>query len=148
MAIYQLRPVTDADYEFLYALNSTTMRPYVEPIWGWDEDLQRTAFDRRWNPDNQQMIVVDGRDVGRITLNETDDLIYIAQINLLPDFQGKGIGSEVIEAVKADAAHSGRYVELRVLRTNPDARRLYERLGFRVFEETDTHFWMRWRPAK
>lgn len=143
--MYRLRPVTDADYDFIYALNSTTMRPYVEPIWGWDEALQREAFERRWNPDNQQIIIVDERDAGRVTLNETPELIYIAQINLLPEFQGKGIGSAVIESVKADAARAGKVVELRVLKTNPDARRLYERLGFAVFDESDTHFWMRWR---
>jgi ribosomal protein S18 acetylase RimI-like enzyme len=145
--MYTLRPVTEADYEFIYTLNSRTMRPYVEPIWGWDEDIQRKAFERRWNPDNQQIIVVEGRDAGRITLNETEDLIYIAQINLLPEFQGKGIGSAVIESVKTDAAQTGRFVELRVLKTNPNAQRLYERLGFAVFDESDTHFWMRWYPA-
>jgi ribosomal protein S18 acetylase RimI-like enzyme len=143
--MYRLRPVTDADYDFIYALNSATMRPYVEPIWGWDEALQREAFARRWNPDNQQIIIVDERDAGRLTLNETPELIYIAQINLLPEFQGKGIGSAVIESVKAKAARAGKFVELRVLKTNPAARRLYERLGFAVFDESDTHFWMRWR---
>lgn len=143
--MYRLRPVTDADYDFIYALNSQTMRPYVEPIWGWDEALQREAFERRWNPDNQQIIIVDERDAGRVTLNETPELIYIAQINLLPEFQGKGIGSAVIESIKADAARARKAVELRVLKTNPGARRLYERLGFAVFDESDTHFWMRWR---
>lgn len=145
--MYTLRPVTDADYEFVYMLNSSTMRPYVEPIWGWDEDIQRSAFARRWNPDNQQIIIVDGRNAGRLTLNETDELLYIAQINLLPEFQGKGIGSAVIESVKADAARTGKFVELRVLKTNPNAQRLYERLGFIVFDESDTHFWMRWKPG-
>jgi len=34
MIEYRLRPVTDADYEFLYDLTRTTMRAYVEPVWG------------------------------------------------------------------------------------------------------------------
>jgi ribosomal protein S18 acetylase RimI-like enzyme len=146
MTDYTLRPVTEADYGFIYALNRTTMQPYVEPIWGWDEAFQREAFARRWNPDNQQIIVVNGRDAGRITLNETPELIYLAQINLLPEFQGKGIGTAVIQSIQANAERAGKFVELRVLKTNPDARRLYERLGFTVFDETDTHFWMRWQP--
>lgn len=145
--MYTLRPVTEADYDYIYLLNSTTMRPYVEPIWGWDEEVQRSAFARRWNPDNQQIIIVEGRNAGRITLNETDELIYIAQINLLPEFQSKGMGSAVIESVKADAARKGKLVELRVLKTNPNAQRLYERLGFTVFDESDTHHWMRWNAA-
>ena len=46
--------------------------------------------------------------------------------------------------------YSGLYVPLwgaiTVLKVNP-ARRLYERLGFAIVGETETHYLMRWRPA-
>jgi ribosomal protein S18 acetylase RimI-like enzyme len=147
MTGYTLRPVTQADYEFVYDLNRRTMRAYVEPLWGWDEAVQRAAFQKRFKLQGQFIIVVDGQDVGRLSIDESPERVYLAQINLLPGYQGKGIGTAVIESIKADAARAGKPVELRVLKTNPNARRLYERLGFIVFDEIDTHYWMRWKQG-
>lgn len=144
---YILRPVTQADYEFLYDLNRRTMRVYVEPLWGWDEAVQRENFHQRFKLDGHFIIVVDGTDAGRLAVDRTAERIFLSQINLLPDFQGKGIGSHLIESLKAEAAQANQPLELRVLQTNRPARRLYTRLGFVVFDENDTHLWMRWQAA-
>ena len=37
------------------------MRPYVERIWGWDEDYQRQRFGRGYDPDTTQIILSGGR---------------------------------------------------------------------------------------
>jgi len=109
--------------------------------------LQRQYFRQRFKLEGHSIIVIDGKDAGRLSLDVSPERVYIAQINLLPQFQRKGIGTAIIESVKADAAQANKPVELRVLRTNPDARRLYERLGFTVFDETETHIWMRWNQG-
>lgn len=46
----------------------------------------------------------------------------------------------------AEAAAAAIPVELQVLKVNP-ARSLYERLGFAVFDETETHHLMRAQPG-
>ncbi|MBZ0303361.1 MAG: GNAT family N-acetyltransferase [Anaerolineae bacterium] len=144
---YSLRPVMLADYEFIYDLNRRAMRTYVEPLWGWDEALQREAFRQRFRLENHWLILVGKMAAGHIQRESSPDREFIAQISLLPEYQGRGIGSAVVRAIQAEAAPAGKLVELRVLRTNPDARRLYERLGFVVFDSNETHEWMRWTPG-
>lgn len=60
---------------------------------------------------------------------------------LLPEFQGRGIGTKLIQAVMGEAAGLGLPLRLQVLKANR-ARRLYERLGFHVYAETATHLQM------
>lgn len=65
----------------------------------------------------------------------------IIEIQLLPEFQGHGIGTALLQRELRFADARGLPVRLQVLRENR-ARTLYERLGFRVCGETDTHFLM------
>ena len=52
-------------------------------------------------------------------------------------------GPSIVREVIADARRLGLPVRLQVLKTNPRARQLYERLGFRLFDETTSHWIMR-----
>ena len=65
-------------------------------------------------------------------------------IQLLPEVQGRGIGTAIIEALKAEAAETGATVELGVEKDNPNARRLYHRLGFVEIGETDDEHRLQW----
>lgn len=60
----------------------------------------------------------------------------------MPAYQRRGIGAAILRDVIAEARAGGHAVALRVLKVNP-ARRLYERLGFAVVGESDTHYLMR-----
>ena len=42
---YKIRFATPDDYDLIYALKTESIRPYVEKIWGWDEDYQKKDFD-------------------------------------------------------------------------------------------------------
>ncbi|AIJ25384.1 GNAT family N-acetyltransferase [Amycolatopsis methanolica] len=50
---------------------------------------------------------------------------------LLPEFQGRGVGSRLITDLIADADRRGLAVELDVLAVNTRAYEPYRRLGFR-----------------
>jgi GNAT superfamily N-acetyltransferase len=57
--------------------------------------------------------------------------MYIDILAVAPAMRGKGIGTLLLEAVFQTARDKGfRSVSLEVVDTNPDARRLYERVGF------------------
>ncbi|MEA5051533.1 MAG: GNAT family N-acetyltransferase [Oscillospiraceae bacterium] len=55
---------------------------------------------------------------------------WIEELYILPEFQGRGLGSAFLQAFERDSA--GRYARIRleVERENDGASRLYERLGF------------------
>jgi len=142
----KLRPTTPEDAEFLYQLLKATMREYVDQTWGWDEDWQRAYFEMRFDPAKNQIIVLDNHDIGVIATEKSEDEILLSSLYILPEYQGRGIGTRLIKELLARAFRDGLAVGLRVLKVNP-ARRLYERLGFVVVEEKDTHYYMKATPT-
>jgi ribosomal protein S18 acetylase RimI-like enzyme len=141
---WNLRPARLADRDFLYALNKATMGEYVDAVWGWDDQEQVSFFDNRFQPDRWQVIQIDGQDIGVLIVEEQDDQIRLAWIEILPRWQGHGIGTAVIRSLMDDAASAGKALTLEVLHVNERARALYERLGFRPFRQTETHAHLRW----
>ena len=67
-------------------------------------------------------------------------------IQLLPGIQRHGIGTAIIEDLKVQATAAGLLLELDVEQDNPDARKLYERLGFVQVGETAQEYKLRWSP--
>jgi ribosomal protein S18 acetylase RimI-like enzyme len=118
------------------------MKEYVEAIWGWDERFQREHFSNSFNSTTSQIIVVDGRDVGELAVEERSNELFLSGIYILPEYQNRGLGTTILRSLLARARTSGRSVTLQVLKVNP-ARRLYERLGFVVVGSTETHFLMK-----
>lgn len=145
--MYALRQATDADYAFLYDLHRATMKEYVAQTWGWDEASQAAMFKDRFDPTHYQIIVVDGRDVGSLSVERRADALDLSNVWILPAYQGRGLGTAAISAILEQARADGLPVTLGVLKVNP-ARRLYERLGFVITGETTTHYLMSTaRPA-
>lgn len=139
---YTLRPAMDADYEFLYALHEATMKPAVSQIWGWDDARQSALFRERFDPATRQVIVIDGRDVGVLEVEERPVEVFLANIEIAPEQQNRGLGAAIITDILHDAHARRLPVTLQVNRVN-HARRLYERLGFVETGRTETHYLMR-----
>lgn len=134
----RLRPITEADYDFLWRLHNAALKRYVEETWGWDEEWQASDFCEKFDPNAGSIINVDSVDAGFWWVAERDDEIVLVSIRLLPEFQRRGIGTRLIRSL---TENSDRPVRLKVLKVNP-ARRLYERLGFSITRDLDTHYEM------
>lgn len=144
---HQLRPATKADVEFLWTLRQRVMKENVEQTWGkWDDAQQRQFFDRGFVPKDTSIIVVDGKDVGRIDLNHSHMEIFLGIIELMPDLQGKGIGSAVLRGLMQEASAQRLPIRLQVLKANTGAHKLYLHLGFKDVGDTKTHFLMVYAP--
>lgn len=139
---YTLRPATPADFDFLFALHRAAMRAYIEPIWGWHEDWQLEYFHEKYDSRQRQIIQVEGQDAGVLVVERHADELYLGLIELLPAFQGRGIGAAIVRGLIAQARAEGLPLGLHVLRTNASARRLYERLGLRVVAEEPNRYRM------
>ena len=128
MADIALRPASAEDAEFFFALHERSLGPYVEQIWGWDDDEQRAYLGTHFAPDRVRVIVVDGVDAGRLDVEQRGDEIFLALIELTPEYQGRGFGSRLIRELLDRA--DGKRVTLSVLGVNDRAHQLYRRLGF------------------
>jgi ribosomal protein S18 acetylase RimI-like enzyme len=145
---FTLRPAQTEDCDWLVALRTATMREYVEQTWGfWDQAAQRARFHDPRERANMQVIVVAGRDAGLLHVERSAGDVFLANIQIKPEFQNRGLGTAVIRRLVAEAQAAGSPVRLQVLAVNRAARDLYERLGFVVSRETCTHCSMIWRPA-
>jgi ribosomal protein S18 acetylase RimI-like enzyme len=130
----RLRPATAADDDFCLQLNMTTMREYVEPIYGWDIDEQRRLHAGWFNPDRLSIIEDDnGAAIGVLDVSDEGDHLYVSRIEVLPQAQGRGVGA----AVMGRLIEKGRTIRLRVFTNNIRAQRFYERLGFVIDHESD-----------
>ena len=131
MTSVALRPATPADSEFCFQLHKAAMGGYITAIWGWDEQRQRDSHARSFNPGRWQIITAGGTDIGMIDVEHRPAEIYLARIEILPSYQGHGIGTRLIGALADEAQQNGQDLVLEVLTVNHRAYALYQRLGLR-----------------
>jgi len=80
--------------------------------------------------------------MGVIALKGTTKSLHIRQLQILPEFQGQGVGSKVLTVVKKRALQLQLPITLNVLLKNP-ARGLYLRHGFQIEGKNKLEFHMR-----
>jgi ribosomal protein S18 acetylase RimI-like enzyme len=137
-----LRPAREDDVPFLLALREQTMDEHfrasgAEP--SRDEHLERV----RVRFECAQIIEHEGRPAGLFKVARDGVDWQLIQIQLAPELQGCGVGERLIRELITEARRAGASLSLHVLHANP-ARRLYERLGFRIVGEGEHEYLMQW----
>ena len=132
------RPIKHKDFEFLWRLHNAALKDYITQTWGWDEDWQKRNFAEIFKTEKAKIIVFEKKDIGYWEVGEREVETVLISIRLLPKYQRRGIGTKIIEDL---LDNSQKPIRLQVLKVNP-AKKLYERLGFEIFDETDTHFFL------
>lgn len=142
-SIFQLVPYTDEYYNFVYEVKKNAYKKYVEECWGkWDEDAQRKYFDTFINQVEKDawIIQLNGVDIGFYNGMNIDDETYeIGNICIIPEYQGKGIGTSVLKDIIK--LHENQNILIQYFKQNPVGK-LYERLGFIPNGETQFHYQM------
>ena len=130
MLSYHIRPATAEDVGFLADVVVEATRAQNRLPAGFDERRWRQRF-CEWTleqvrgeiPDGATSVVeVDNQRAGRLRITRTADCIELCGIQLLPDIQRHGIGTAIIEDLKAQAAAAGIPLDLGVEKDNPDAQ--------------------------
>jgi len=81
-------------------------------------------------------VIVRGLRVESVIPPPTGAMYYLGHLGVSPSLRGKGIGAALVEhLLDARPASADGPVVLDVATTNPDAQRLYQRLGFIVVGE-------------
>jgi ribosomal protein S18 acetylase RimI-like enzyme len=79
-------------------------------------------------------------------IENRDDCLYLDELVIDPDFQGRGIGTHIVQDAIEQAILKGVPVRLRTQVTNRAAN-LYRRIGFQETTRTDSHILLEWNHA-
>ncbi len=131
------RPAVADDEPFLREVYAST-RPDLA---GWDEaaretfvDLQLRAQQREWETafprSADEVIVLDGRPVGRLWVAWLAEACVLVDMILLPEFRRAGLGTQLVGDVLAEADRRGVPTRLTVERANGPSLAFCARLGF------------------
>jgi len=148
----ELREVTPDDESFLFAVYASTREQELAGL-GWDEK-QKDAFirmqyvirEKSFPRVADRIVVFEGNSVGRLTVDRTEEAIWIRDIALLTQYRNAGIGSGLIKDLMREAAECGQALMLHVLFVSP-ALKLYERLGFSITGSHAGYLEMTWLPT-
>jgi ribosomal protein S18 acetylase RimI-like enzyme len=143
MPVFRYRDASAEDLALTYEITKDAMRGYVEVTWGaWDDSEQSAKHRENFTPATHKIIMVEDEVAGFLATENLPDNLWLVKVYLFSAFRSKGIGSQVVAGVIEQANSEGKPVRLRVLRVNTRARALYERLGFKVVEQTPERFFM------
>lgn len=153
-----VRPAQPADAAFLRALYAGFRAAELALVpWSAAEKaafaddqfrLQHRHFTRAGTATDFWILMQGPGAVGRLYLERGFPDWRIVDIGLVPEARGRGLGSALLEWIKAAAVAAGaKGVTLQVATTNPRARALYRRHDFRYDGDAEeSHQPMRWRP--
>lgn len=156
-AAITLRPVDPTSEPFLLEVYGST-RVDEMALLPWPDE-QKSAFVRgQFNaqqqhyqkiyPDaNHDIILANGREVGRLYVARLDAEIRIVDITLLPRERNSGIGTLLLKGLMEEAERESKPLRIYVESFNPSMR-LFERLGFLGVEEQGIHVLMEWSRLK
>lgn len=134
-----------SDIEFLLTLREAAMGRYLSES-GLSNDREYNLQRVLYNFENAKLVIVNQKPVGLLKARFVQDKHhwYLVQIQLLPEYQRLGIGKNLIEDLLNVASTQGHSVVLSVLKNNP-AKRLYESLGFKKYDESEFEYLMEYK---
>ncbi|HKU77964.1 MAG TPA: GNAT family N-acetyltransferase [Pyrinomonadaceae bacterium] len=150
-----LRPVSADDYDFLVEIYGSTRADEMALVPWTDEQrqvfvrsqfaAQQDHYAQKYPTANHDIIVLDGRPVGRLYVARLDQEIRIIDITVLPAERNAGTGSYLIRQLLDEASRAGKVTRIYVEEFNPSLR-LFERLGFSPSEQQGIHLLMQCNP--
>lgn len=145
---YRLIEASSEDESWLDGLRRRAYADLFDTTWGgWDEARHLRQFSESIGRGQISIIEIEGRRVGMIQLLDHSDAVEVAEIQIDPSQQNRGVGTRVLVDLLSMASARGRDVRLKVALTNERAIKLYERLGFSSVGESETHCHMRYRAS-
>lgn len=142
---YYFEKYKEEYFKVLYEMKKDNFKWYVEKLYGWDEKAQiqfQKDFIEKYRNDIN-VIKLSDEIIGLFTnyISENNEseisLFYIDK-----KYQRQGIGTEILQNQLEIDRNNNRNTVLQVFKENP-ARFLYQKVGFEVYEETQTHYKMR-----
>jgi GNAT superfamily N-acetyltransferase len=142
-----LRAACNGDFLFARNLYFQTMRGIIESLFGWDQAREERKFAEFFKVEEARIIIADEQDVGWIQEHVGHRSINLGSLYVMPEMQGRGIGTKVLNMLLTRAAGESKAMTLAVVKRNP-ARYFYLKRGFQVTHEDEHKFYMRADPGR
>ncbi|OIN24988.1 GNAT family N-acetyltransferase [Vibrio barjaei] len=140
---YTERIATKDDYDFLYLLKKRAEYQAVHTVFGWHEPLQQELHRQEWQQARPMVIEVQGERVGCYLFQNKEVDCYLGRFFLLPEFQGLGIGSQILRSCIKRA--KSKPLTLCHLQGNK-VHHLYKRHSFTTLREDEHFVYMKREP--
>ena len=141
-----LRKAKAEDADFAFQVIKETMRDYAIQTWGsWHAKESKEDAILETMLGSLEIIIYQGCDIGTLQKVIHADNIQIEKIYILPKYQNKGIGSQVLADVMKLAKTERKCIKLEVLQVNR-AKELYSRLGFNILDENNERVFLQYTP--
>ncbi len=129
-----IRTGTDADFSLLDAIEERSDRTFLR-LSGFEEAINQPRMAASLGPDDDPdtslFIAEDGEPIGFIHVHGLDDCSHVTQISVVPEAQGKGAGTGLLNAAASAAKNGGkRGLTLITFRDVPWNGPFYARRGF------------------
>jgi GNAT superfamily N-acetyltransferase len=155
--VVTLRPASPGDHEDLVLIYASTRAAELAQVTGWNDEqklafcrmqyeAQKQEYEEHFPDAEYDVILLDGRTVGRIWVARDEEEIRLLDIALLPEAQNQGVGAALVRRLIEESRRTGKRLRHMVFVLNTEALRFYERLGFVAFEDAGAYRHMEWRP--
>lgn len=140
---FDLRPAARSDIDFCWPIYRDSMKPLTEAFGPWNEAAQRKLVEQAVGDSGTSILCQQGADAGWLQVEETRHAVQLKQLFVLAAVRNRGLGTSFLTWMKERAERKRKDLTLEVLSNNP-ARRLYERLDFKVVTTASDKITMRY----
>ncbi len=135
----------DADADQLADIRVKAMQPSLQAAGLFDPERAKNRFLDSFQASETKIIYVIEKIAGFFVVRKNTDHLYLNHLYIIADFQGSGIGRQIIDDIKMHAAMVSLPIRLMALNASP-ANAFYQSCGFEFVsaDEVDTIY--QWSP--
>jgi GNAT superfamily N-acetyltransferase len=134
--IPEFEPAFPEHVEELVRIRIAAMRDSLIKIGRFDPDRARERFVSGFNPQYTRFINVSGLRVGFVVVKPEASGLKLDHLYIEPEYQGRGIGSKVLQKIFDTADQLGLTISVTALRDS-ESNSFYQKHGFVFQDETE-----------
>ena len=142
---FYLETACHDDFEDLQHIRYTSMKESAEANGLFQHDKAREVFLSEFAPEKTLKIRRNGKTIGFYVVLPHPDHLYLDMFYLLPEAQGLGIGSKLLNQIKAQADKQNKPIRLDALRISP-ANAFYQHHGFHLTHSEGVNNYYEYTP--
>ena len=109
MAELSTTKAKEEDFEFAWEIYEETMSPALSGVLKrqWDSESEKLNFGTTWEVEDSHIILLNGKKIGWLSYQVAKDLLSIKNLYISGEYQRKGIGTILIDAIVKEGQKAG-----------------------------------------